>query len=512
MPRQCLTAAERSALLAFPTEKSELIRLYTFSEQDLSVIKQRRGDANRLGFAVLLCALRYPGQALSAVERPPDSFLAMVAGQLGIDERVWAQYAEREETRREHLSELRAFLGLTPFGIRQFHQFARWLADLAMQTDKGVVLATALVQELRREKVVLPPINVIERVCALAITRANRKIYLILAGALNDRHRVLLEGLLRQPIGSTSSTLAWLRQPPGAPSAKHLLEHLQRLKTIQALDLPEGVRLQIHQNRWLKLAREGGQMTVQHLRDLETSRRYATLLAILLEAKATLIDQPLDLHDRMIGALFNCAKRRHAEEFQQSGEAIHEKVRLYWRIGEALLQARQSGIDPFPAIEAIIPWEAFVQSVTEAQRLARVEGFDYLHRISEGYTQIRRYAPDFLNAFRFKAAPAAQPILEAIETLKTMDTDGLRKVPADSPTDFIRKRWKALVFTDSGMDRRFYELCALSELKNALRSGDIWVQGSRQFKDFDEYLIPSERFSVLREANRLSLFRNQWRC
>jgi Domain of unknown function (DUF4158) len=45
MPRQCiLTAAERSALLAFP-KKSELIRLYTFSEQDLSVIKQRRGDA-----------------------------------------------------------------------------------------------------------------------------------------------------------------------------------------------------------------------------------------------------------------------------------------------------------------------------------------------------------------------------------------------------------------------------------------------------------------------------------
>ena len=506
MPRQCiLTAAERSALLAFPIEKSELIRLYTFSEQDLSVIKQRRGDANRLGFAVLLCALRYPGQALSAGERPPSSFLTIVARQLGIDETIWDQYGEREETRREHLSELRAFLGLTPFGLRQFHQFARWLAELAMQTDKGVVLATALVQELRREKVVLPPLNVIERICALAITRANRKICLTLAETLNDGHRVLLEGLLRQPTGSTSSTLAWLRQTPGLPSAKHLLEHLQRLKTIEALDLPEGLQLQIHQNRWLKLAREGGQMTAQHLRDLETARRYATLLAVLLEAKATLIDQALDLHDRMIGALFNRAKRRHAEEFQQSGEAIHEKVRLYWRIGEALLQARQSGADPFPAIEAIIPWEAFVQSVIEAQRLARVEGFDYLHRISEGYTQIRRYAPAFLDAFRFKAAPAAQPILDAIETLKRMDADGLRRVPADSPTDFVRKRWRALVFTDAGLDRRFYELCALAELKNALRSGDIWVQGSRQFKDFDEYLIPSERFSALREANRLSV-------
>jgi hypothetical protein len=88
-----------------------------------------------------------------------------------------------------------------------------------------------------------------------------------------------------------------------------------------------------HADRWWQHDR-------QHLRDLETSQRYATLLAILLEAKATLIDQAIDLHDRMIGALFNRGKRRHAEEFQQSGEAMDEKVRLYERIGEALLQAR----------------------------------------------------------------------------------------------------------------------------------------------------------------------------
>jgi hypothetical protein len=390
MPYRCvLTSAERAALLGFPTERSELIRLYSFSEQDLSVINQRRGDANRLGFAALLCCLRYPGRALSAGELPPDALLTMAVRQLGLDPKAWAQYAEREETRREHPSELRILLGLTPFGLKQFHHSARWLAERAMQTDKGIVLATALVQELRQQKLVLPPLKVIERLCALAITRANRKIYLTLSEALNEGHRAQLDGLLRHPTDSTSSTLAWLRQPPGAPSAKHLLEHLERLKVLETLHLPEDVQRQIHQNRWLKLAREGSQMTGQHLRDLETTRRYATLVAILLETKATLIDHTLDLHDRMIGALFNRAKHRHAEEFQQSGKAIHDKVWLYWRIGEALLEAKQSGMDPFDAIEAIIPWEAFVQSVTEAQRLARVEDFDYLHRISDGYTILR---------------------------------------------------------------------------------------------------------------------------
>ena len=45
----------------------------------------------------------------------------------------------------------------------------------------------------------------------------------------------------------------------------------------------------------------------------------------------------------------------------------------------------------------------------------------------------------------------------------------------------------------------------LSELKNALRSGDIWVQGSRQFKDFDEYLVTSEIFATLKKTSELPL-------
>src|SRR3546814_1437466 len=57
--------------------------------------------------------------------------------------------------------------------------------------------------------------------------------------------------------------------------------------------------------------------------------------------------------------------------------------------------------------------------------------------------------------------------------------------------------------TDAGIDRRYYELCALSELKNSLRSCDIWVQGSRQFKDFEDYLVPHEKFASLKQGSEL---------
>ena len=55
------------------------------------------------------------------------------------------------------------------------------------------------------------------------------------------------------------------------------------------------------------------------------------------------------------------------------------------------------------------------------------------------------------------------------------------------------------------VDRKFYELCALSELKNALRAGDVSVPGSRQFRDFDEYLIDREAFAGQSAAARTGL-------
>lgn len=70
MPRRSiLSAAERENLLALPDTKADLIRYYPFSETNQSLLRQRRGLANRLGFAVRLCYPRFPGVILG-VDQP----------------------------------------------------------------------------------------------------------------------------------------------------------------------------------------------------------------------------------------------------------------------------------------------------------------------------------------------------------------------------------------------------------------------------------------------------------
>ena len=476
---------------------------YEFTTQDLAVIRSHRGGQNRLGFAVQLAYMRFPGVMLAVDEEPAGKVLEMVAGQLNIRPEVWADYGARAETRREHLLEMQELYGYRAFTSDDIRPAVAALDDVAWQTDKGIVLGQMLADMLRRQKVLLPSPLVFERVCSEAVTRSNRRIYDTLTRDLTDEHRRRLDELFERKDGTMLTWLAWLRIPPGKSNSRHVLEHIERLNKLRSLNLPSGVERLVHQNRLLKIAREGAQMNATDLAKFETQRRYATMVALVIEAIATVTDEIIDLHDRVIIRLMAAAKNKHQEQFHKSGKAVNDSLKLFGEVGRALVDAKQQGTDPFAAIEAIISWDDFSNSVTEAEVLAQPT-FDYLRLLGDTYATVHRYGPRMLDALELKAAPAAQDVLDGVNVLRRMNRENLRKVPVDAPMSFVKDRWEKLVLdADNSIDRRFYELCVMAELKNKLRSGDISVVGSRQFKDFDEYLIPPPTFNIMKNEGRL---------
>jgi TnpA family transposase len=174
--RDCSRLRSAFKLYAFPDDESELIRLATLSTEDFAFVRQHRGGHNRLGIAVLMIYLRYPGRALGPAEKPHAPIIGIVAAQLGVTPAVWDLYATRDETRREHLQELLARLGLAQFGQQHYRVLVELLLPVAMQTTQGIVLAQAAVDELRRRHVLLPPVTALEKLCGAVATRAQREV------------------------------------------------------------------------------------------------------------------------------------------------------------------------------------------------------------------------------------------------------------------------------------------------------------------------------------------------
>jgi hypothetical protein len=252
--RELLTPAERETLLVVPVDETERIRHYTLSRSDLGFIRQHRWDHNRLGIAIQLCYLHYPGRVLARGETPPAALLAMIATQLKTTVAMWDQYAARDQTRREHQQELVRRLGLTLFTRTHFRELVTWLVPTAMQTIQGIVLVRAVIDELRARRIVLPPVRVLELVAAQASTRADRQVFARLAEPLTAEQQRGLDALLELRPGSPYSLLAWLRMPPGAPSARAVLTQISRLQVIRDLGLPADLDRRVNHNRLLRLA------------------------------------------------------------------------------------------------------------------------------------------------------------------------------------------------------------------------------------------------------------------
>ena len=152
------------------------------------------------------------------------------------------------------------------------------LAPLADQTHQGIVLARTLIEALRKAKIIIPSLPVVERLCAEVVSRAQRRLYRRLIALLSNDQKDKLDGLLGSRDGSKQTSLAWLRQPLGAPSARNLLAHVERLHALRNIGLSTETNRNVHQNSLLRLAREGAQTTAYHLRDFEAERRHATLI------------------------------------------------------------------------------------------------------------------------------------------------------------------------------------------------------------------------------------------
>jgi TnpA family transposase len=154
--RQQLSEAQITALLDPPTDQRELGRHYTLSAADLAAIRRCRGDCNRLGHALMLCYLRYPGRPLKAGERPPRPLLSFIAEQIDALPEAIEDYLAAERNRRRHAAELQDRLGFRPFGTRPAADLAGWLLPHAIETDRLAHLAGLVVEECRRRRIVVP--------------------------------------------------------------------------------------------------------------------------------------------------------------------------------------------------------------------------------------------------------------------------------------------------------------------------------------------------------------------
>jgi len=493
MPRRTLlTSEQRTHLFGIPTDHAGMARHYVLSAEDLALVRTKRRSGNRLGFAVQLCLLRYPGQGLGIGEHPPEEMIAFIAHQLGDSPAAFAEYALRDQTRREHAVELQRLLRLRNFRLADWRACLAVGANAAWATDRGEPIVQAMLAHLRAGNVLIPATAVLERVGLAARVRARKRVFQVMAEGLTKATREALERLLTFDPALRRSPFAWLRDYPESPAPSNMIALLDRLEYVRGLGIDAARARRIHPARLSRLLAEGAIITVQHIGDLQPARRTAILVAQIADLETRLADATLAMFEKYMGSLFSKAQNRDERRFQATKRDVAKALLLFRRTIAALKQAQETGEDGVAVVDREVGLKRLDDALPIIGAVADVADQDILVTSAERYSVLRRFSPRFLAAFRFQSSMPQDPVLAAVEILKAMDRDGARALPKRPPASFLPPKWRKLIFATGAANRRLYETAVLAILRDRLRGSDIWVAGSRDYRAFEDYLLPAD--------------------
>ncbi|HAP4171226.1 TPA: Tn3 family transposase, partial [Enterococcus faecalis] len=482
---------------------------FTFSKRDLEIVNKRRREENRLGFAVQLAVLRYPGWPYTHIKSIPDSVIQYISKQIGVSPSSLDHYPQRENTLWDHLKEIRSEYDFVTFTLSEYRMTFKYLHQLALENGDAIHLLHECIDFLRKNKIILPAITTLERMVWEARAMAEKKLFNTVSKSLTNEQKEKLEGIItsQHPSESNKTILGWLKEPPGHPSPETFLKIIERLEYIRGMDLETVQISHLHRNRLLQLSRLGSRYEPYAFRDFQENKRYSILTIYLLQLTQELTDKAFEIHDRQILSLLSKGRKAQEEIQKQNGKKLNEKVIHFTNIGQALIKAREEKLDVFKVLESVIEWNTFVSSVEEAQELARPADYDYLDLLQKRFYSLRKYTPTLLRVLEFHSTKANEPLLQAVEIIRGMNESGKRKVPDDSPVDFISKRWKRHLYEDDGttINRHYYEMAVLTELREHVRAGDVSIVGSRQYRDFEEYLFSEDTWNQSKGNTRLSV-------
>ncbi len=375
----------------------QLARYFHLNDADRQLIAERRGDHNRLGFAVQIGTLRFLGTFLSDPVNIPVGVIAYMASQLRIkNPQCIVRYAERIQTQQDHAQEIRQHYGYKEFSDRRggFALMRFLYARAWVCTERPSVLFDLATTWLLDKKVLLPGVTTLTRLISSVRERVAERLWQQVSAVVTAAQRTDLEGLLARAGTSRITNLERLRRAPSRASAPVLVQAISRLSEVRELDVGPHALGNVPASRIKALAQYAVTTKAQNIANLTEQRRTTTLVSFARQLAVTAQDDALDVLDMLIRDLL-------ARSVSSGKKARLRTLRDLDAAALSLAEISEKLITPEWTDEQVRTFltekqARITEAVTTIYELARPADDNYYQEIVARYPAVRRFFPALL--------------------------------------------------------------------------------------------------------------------
>ncbi len=485
----------------------DLSRDWVLDSAEQSLALTARGDLNRLRVAIDICSLRATGAFIADWAEVPVRVLNHLARQLSIPPQEKVPPNPRRTTTASYRQRIRNHLGFVSFSQQDASLLDEELLRHAHEGASRESLHAVARSWLHERRIVRPGATKLDRRVSSAHARAESALSAMISDALPGAVRDAIDGHLLEVSDGTTSVLFSLRRSAKSAKAKNILEQLDRLAEVEQIQLSTlALPSQATPARLAELAEQMNRYNAWELRRLVPARRYALVVAFLLTVRGRLLDESVVMTDHYITGMWNRAQKRHqlslVKRWQDSSKATARVLRN-------VRQSIENGLSPDVSLTIGGAWEDaiggeegardFLKIVEDAEGGQSKERHGLRDEICGAYGPLRRFLPRVMR-LPLCAEPGAECLVEAIDIVRQLDEGTLKVIPEGAPYDFVPKKWRAgLMKRQRIVNRRLWETSLALAIRDGLRSGDLYIDGSKQHASFTELIYSAEQWERCRD-------------
>lgn len=499
---QFLSQRQRYQPISLPHSFSDeqMVKDWTLSENDREAISKYR-KMFRLHLAIQICAVRLYGRFLNQINDLSPQIVNYLAQQLDLPPSLDVQIPEREATYLAHRQNVLKHLGFNRFDEADQEQLENWLEQKARLGLLPDDLFQQAEYHLLAQRILLPGPSVLERLIIHICATVHQELFEALSQELSLELRGSIDQLLKVSEGEPRSYFHQLKAYPPAATISSLQSYLERYKTVAetGIDSFEGRMLTPAFLDYL--FKQAKRYSAKDLKRFADHKRYALMVCFLLETRKVLLDHLVTMHDQYLMDMCrkskNIYEQKHRDLRRRQKKAVDvvldaNHCLLNWPAEEPLLKA---------AFWQQVDEEKFRSSLEDLRTFKQLEESGYGDLLLARYPSLRKYFAEFIH-LPFVAEHGNDGLMQAIELVRKLDAGDIKKLPKTVPTDFVPKELRRALTNQRGaINRNAWEVGLALAIKDALRSGNLYLPQSKQHVSFWELMLSESRWQQMRQSS-----------
>ena len=461
----------------------EMARDWTLSDDDREQIGKHR-KSYRLYFALQLCAVRIYGRFLNQVHDLSPRIVNYLGSQLDLPPSLSVEVPQREATYLQHRKQILEYLQFQKFDDTAYEHIEDWLQEQAQAGLLPNALFQGAERHLLTNRILLPGPSVLERLVIHVCSEVHAQLFESMYQRLSPDLHKALDRLITVPEGEQHSTFHQLKQYPPSATISSLKAYLKRYRSISETGIDAFETHAIDPAMLDYLFEMAKRYNANDLKRFNHHKRYALMLSFLLETRKILLDHLVTMHDQYVMEMCRKAKNIHEKQHRQIRKRHKQAI-------DVVLETTHRLLD-WPADEPLsksVFWQQGDQtrlrdSLEVLYTFKRLRERGYGDLLLARYPSLRKYFAEFIH-LPFAAEQGNEDLIAAIELVRQLDAGALKKLPRETPTSFVPKELRRALKDATGqINRNAWETGLALAIKDALRSGDLYLAQSKQHVSF----------------------------